>query len=226
MHWPGSVRRTLLFSHSLRARLARSHARSPGARRIAIGAEKLRRLLLQTNWFGKCVCSPEQSRACGILSSRLSTRELGPPRPGLSTGSVTIAVAAASEAPRPGARGSPGTSAAFPPLSDAWQARSSCRAPGSGNGCRCAPLGGRSKRGLQTPSRRLEEVAARIQGLQSRGRSGQGRDAGRSRAFCTERRLAAPGSGCPVPGCPGHPGQTPAGRGRRGGRGGQVSAPL
>lgn len=45
------------LSLSERVSLARSHAWSPGARRIPSGAEKLYRLLLQTNCFGKCVCS-------------------------------------------------------------------------------------------------------------------------------------------------------------------------
>lgn len=131
--------RSLSLSLSPGARLARSHAWSPGARRIPSGAEKLYRLLRQTNCFGKCVCSRSRG-ACGILSSRLNTRELGPsPRPGLSTASATIAAATANEAPRPGACGGLETLAGLPPL-DAWPTWFWWTTPASWNGSSWGPI--------------------------------------------------------------------------------------
>lgn len=53
----GAHTHSLTLTHSLRARRARSHAGSPGARRTRSAAEKLLRLLLATNCFGKCICS-------------------------------------------------------------------------------------------------------------------------------------------------------------------------
>uniref|UniRef100_A0A2K5W687 Tribbles homolog 1 n=4 Tax=Catarrhini TaxID=9526 RepID=A0A2K5W687_MACFA len=119
-----------------------------------------------------------------------------------------------SEAPGALACGDPGTQAGLrsPDAQPAWSPRAT-RAPGSGS---CfAPSGGRAKSSLQTPSRRLEEVAepapspqrlpARIPGLKSRGRPGPGRDAGRSRALCHERRLATRGPALLFPAARGVP---------------------
>lgn len=56
-----SAAHTLLFSHSLSLLFERiSLAHTPGAQEragIPSGAEKLHRLLLKTNCFGKCLCS-------------------------------------------------------------------------------------------------------------------------------------------------------------------------
>lgn len=64
--------------------------------------------------------------------------------------------------------GALGTPAGLPP-SDAWPAWSSCETPASRIGSLFAPPGGQSKLRLQTPSRGLEEVAARIRGFTKPG---------------------------------------------------------
>lgn len=62
MHWPGSVRRTHLFSHSLSlSSLSASRSLTRPEPRSAQGSRAARKsctgFLLQTNCFGKCVCS-------------------------------------------------------------------------------------------------------------------------------------------------------------------------
>lgn len=169
MHWPGSVQRTHSYSVTLSERVSLAH--TPGAQKRA-GSRAARKSC--AGFYSRLIALGSafvlgSRRACGILSSRLSTRELGPPpRPGLSTVSATIAAPAASEAPRPGACGGLETPRSFP-LSDAWPAWSSCATPVYRNGSRFAPLGGRPKLHLQTPSRGLEEVAARIRGFTKPG---------------------------------------------------------
>lgn len=89
--------------------------------------------------------------------------------------------------------------------------------------CKLHPAGWNTSRRRRRPRRAFPR---RSQDVQSRGRPGAGRDAGRSRALCYERRLAAPSPGLAAPGRPGRSCQTPAGRGRRGGGGGQVPTSL
>lgn len=234
VHWPGSVRRThsLTLSYPLRARLSRAHSRrEPGARRIPGAAEKLVRLSFRHFLLREAHLlrgSAEPAESC----SRCSGPRRPPPPllPRLSAASTTIArlpepVPTGIRGPEPasfprtrGHRGPrvyrerPGAAPALPPVG---------AEPSSV--CNLHPAGWSKSRRRRRPSctfpRRSEDV-------QSRGRPGRGRDAGRSRALCYERRLAAPRSGLAAPGRPGRPGQTPAGRGRRGGRGGQVPTSL
>lgn len=161
VHWPGSVRRThsLTLSHSLRARLARSHTR-----REPRSAQDLERRGKVAPAFSPGLGlwevhllrrSTEPAESCPRGSGRWEHQPPPPLPPGLSAASTTIAAAARGQAPQAGARGAPGTRAGLcsPDARPACFQRAT-RAPGSGS---CLdPRGGRAELRLQSPSRRLE----------------------------------------------------------------------
>lgn len=230
-------------SHSVtlseRVSLAHTHAGSPGARRIPSAAEKLLRLSLrdfglwEVHWLRG---SAEPVESCPRGSGPREHQPPPPLPPGLSAASTTIAAAASGQAPRAGARGGPGTRAGLCSRRTRRQRASRVQRERPGAALALPPVGAEPNSVCKvhparwSRSRRLHRARSAFprgsRDLQSRGRPGPGRDAGRSCALCHERRLAAPRPGLAAPGRPGRPGQTPAGRGRRGGGGGQVPAPL
>lgn len=232
----GAHTHSLTLSHSLRARLARSHTRREP--RSAQDPERRGKVAPAFSpglrALGRAL-APRLRRACGILPSRLRT---------------SGAPAAAASAPgtvggldnNSGGRLRPGAPSRCPPRSrdpsrplPPPDARlPACNASARERLLPCPPWGlSRAPSAKSIPPAGVGRGAGAEPAAPSRADPGTykagavpGRDAGRSCALCHERRLAAPGPGLAAPGRPGRPGQTPAGRGRRGGRGGQVPAPL